>query len=246
MTKKIFRKIWRLGKSFFSGIFWYLGDFSKYKRILESGGQKIDMKFFPQIFDRDTDSHTFDKHYVYMDRWAFKHILENRPFEHVDVGSSIRFLSMVSAISKLKFVDIRPIKLDFDNFECIEGSILKMPFADNSVKSLSCLHVAEHIGLGRYGDPLDPLGTQKACTELSRILAPGGKLFFALPIGQTVTYFNAHRVHNPKIILKYFEGLTLESFSAVNDQGHFIQNTRPEDYENSKYSCGCFIFSKKQ
>jgi hypothetical protein len=36
-----------------------------------------------------------------------------------------------------------------------------MPFEDNTALSLSCLHVAEHIGLGQYGGPLDPLGTKK-------------------------------------------------------------------------------------
>ncbi|MBI5530066.1 MAG: DUF268 domain-containing protein [Candidatus Doudnabacteria bacterium] len=244
MGKKIIKKLFRLLKNAISGVFWYFGDFLAYKKLLKNNDQKISFKFFPKIFDRDPASHTFDKHYVYMDRWAFKNLLAYKPSEHVDIGSSIRFLSMASAITKLKFVDIRPVKIDFDNYECIEGSILNMPFADNSVSSLSCLHVAEHIGLGRYGDPLDPQGTKKACAELSRILATGGKLYFALPIGHTATYFNAHRVHSPKIILDYFSNLKLESFSAINDEGRFVSNAKIVDYENSNYSCGCFVFTK--
>ena len=245
MGKKAIKKILRTFSNLTGGIFWYFGDLFQYRKLLKNSGEQIILKLFPQIFDRDPASHTFDKHYVYMDRWAFKQLLANRPGEHIDVGSSIRFLSMASTITKVKFVDIRPVKLDFDNFEYIEGSILNMPFKDSSVHSLSCLHVAEHIGLGRYGDPLDPLGTQKACKELVRILAPGGKLYFALPIGKTATYFNAHRVHNPKAILDYFKGLALESFAAVNDQGCFVENPRLEDYENTWYACGCFVLTKK-
>ncbi len=244
MVNKIVKKVFLLFKNAIKGVFWYCSDLLAYRKLLKNSNQKVSMKFFPQIFDRDPASHTFDKHYVYMDRWAFKHLLTNKPSEHVDVGSSIRFLSMASAVTKLKFVDIRPVNIDFDNYECIEGSILSMPFADNSVSSLSCLHVAEHIGLGRYGDPLDPLGTKKACAELSRILATGGKLYFALPIGRTATYFNAHRVHSPKIILDYFSNLKLESFSAVNDEGHFVADAKIADYENSNYSCGCFVLTK--
>jgi SAM-dependent methyltransferase len=234
MGKKIIRKLWRICQAAIGGVFWYLGDLMKYRGMKKTAGQ-VSIKLFPKILDKDPASHTFDKHYVYMDRWAFKHLLANKPSEHVDVGSSIRFLSMASAVTKLKFVDIRPVKIDFDNYECIEGSILNMPFADSSVSSVSCLHVAEHIGLGRYGDPLDPQGTKKACVELSRILAPGGKLYFALPVGRSVTYFNAHRVHDPAEILSYFSNLKLESFSAVNDQGHFIEHAKPENFKNSLY-----------
>ena len=179
-----------------------------------------------------------------MDRWAFKHLLEARPAEHVDVGSSIRFLSMASVVTKVKFVDIRPIKTDFDNFECLAGSILEMPFADNSIHSLSCLHVAEHVGLGRYGDALDPRGTEKACFELQRVLARGGVLYFALPIGKSAVYFNAHRVHDPHAILEYFYNLKLVEFAAINDQGQFIPQANIGNFKNAGYACGCFQFTK--
>ncbi|MEK7161242.1 MAG: DUF268 domain-containing protein [Patescibacteria group bacterium] len=244
MFKKIIIKIYRIFRAFVTGLGWFIRDTFRYKLMLKKNNINDKLYLLPQIFDKDPISHTYDKHYVNMDRWAFKKLLLNKPQEHVDVGSSIRFLSMASVATKVKFVDIRPVKLDFDNFECIEGSILAMPFAGNSVNSLSCLHVAEHIGLGRYGDPLDPMGTKKACQELVRVLAPGGKLYFALPVGKTAIYFNAHRVHAPSVILNYFAGLKLESFSAVNDAGHFIENAKPVDYENAWYACGCFVFTK--
>ncbi|MDR3642629.1 MAG: DUF268 domain-containing protein [Candidatus Doudnabacteria bacterium] len=242
MVKKTLKKIWRMVLNALSGAFWYSRDLIRYRRILRPAGDAFYL--FPRIFDKNPSSHTFDKHYVYMDRWAFKHIMSARPAEHVDIGSSIRFLSMASTVVKLKFVDIRPVHLDFDNFECIEGSILKLPFADNSVASLSCLHVAEHIGLGRYGDPLDVDGTKNACRELARVLSPGGKLYFALPVGKSAIYFNAHRVHSPQTIVEYFSGLKLLSFAAVNDAGHFIAQAKTQDFLNANYSCGMFEFTK--
>ncbi len=228
-----------------TGIFWYTRDVFRYRRLFRTSGAGVEPFFlFPKIFDKNPASHTFDKHYVYMDRWAFMQLQNARPEEHVDVGSSIRFLSMASTVTKLKFVDIRPVQTDFDNYECITGSILSMPFAENSVPSLSCLHVAEHIGLGRYGDPLDPRGTEKACKELARVLAQGSTLYFALPVGKQSVYFNAHRVHNPQTILEYFNGLSLVGFSAVNDQGHFVKDAQWQDYAAANYSCGMFTFKK--
>src|ERR1035437_9128085 len=64
--------------------------------------------------------------------------------------------------------------------------------------SVSCLHVAEHIGLGRYGDPIDPLGTNKALLELQRVLAPGGVLLFSMPVGRERVEFNAQRIWDPR------------------------------------------------
>ena len=244
MLKKIFRRIWRILKALIKAPFWYGRDFFRYRAMLKRENVRTPFYILPLVFDRDPKAHTFDKHYVYMDRWAFKLLQNSRPISHVDIGSSIRFLSMASTVAHTTFVDIRPVKPDFDNFEVTEGSILAMPYPDNFLKSLSCLHVAEHIGLGRYGDPLNPLGTQKACLELARILAPGGKLYFALPVGKSVTYFNAHRVHSPKTILEYFSGLKLLSFSAVGDDGRYYENVQWQNYEQAWYVCGMFEFTK--
>ena len=95
----------------------------------------------------------------------------------------------------------RPLLADLDNFDSKKGTILSMPFKDNSIPSLSCLHVAEHIGLGRYGDPLDPLGTKKTTKELSRVLVPNGNLYFSVPIGKPRLCFNAHRIHSTQQII---------------------------------------------
>ena len=243
MFKKGLKKIWRVCAALVSGVFWYSRDLFAYKKMLGKNKPGA-FWFYPKIFDKDAASHTFDKHYVYMDRWAAKKIIAARPQEHLDVGSSIRFLSFVSAFVPLIFLDIRPVSLDFDNFRCMEGSVLKMPFESDSVKSLSCLHVAEHIGLGRYGDPLDPKGTMKACRELERVLGLGGRLYFALPVGRPAIYFNAHRVHDPEQVLSYFPKLRLLGFSAVSDQGRFIRVAKIEDFKHARYACGMFEFAK--
>lgn len=187
----------------------------------------------------------FDRHYFYQDIWAFRRVLSSGVKEHVDVGSRIDFVGFLTAVVSVTFVDIRPLVASLDDFQSVKGSVLAMPFEDNSVMSLSCLHVAEHIGLGRYGDVLDPFGTKKACAELARILAPGGNLFFSLPVGKPRLCFNAHRIHAPQQVLEYLGSLTLVEFSGIDDCGHFQRDIAPADLQSCDYGCGLFGFTKE-
>jgi SAM-dependent methyltransferase len=197
----------------------------------------------PCLHDQ-TGDHPFDAHYFFQDVWAFKAIKASGAAQHVDVGSRAILVGMLTAVTHTIFVDIRPMNIILDNYTSQPASILALPFADQSVHSLSCLHVAEHIGLGRYGDALDPQGTIKACRELSRVLAPGGNLYFSLPVGRPRLCFNAHRIHASEQILAYFEDLALIEFSAVTDEGRMVGRVAPAAMENATYACGLFHFTK--
>ena len=56
------------------------------------------------------------------------------------------------------------------------GSVLQLPFKADEVPCLTTMCVLEHIGLGRYGDPLDPLGTKKAVEEIKRVIKLSAKM----------------------------------------------------------------------
>jgi len=224
------------------GYLFYIKDMYKYSR--SKGSEKIRLRnLYPQLHD-NTKTTPFESHYFYQDSWAFEKIKKSMVKSHVDVGSNIKFISFLSKITKVTFVDIRPLEVNLKNLISKKGSLLSMPDKDNSVKSISCLHVAEHIGLGRYGDPIDPFGTRKAAKELSRVLAVGGYLYFSLPVGKPRICFNAHRIHSPKQILKYFKDLKLVEFSGVDDSCHFKENIDINSLDDSEYACGLFIFTK--
>jgi hypothetical protein len=223
----------------------YISFFSELRRYKHmDGAEDIPFRDLYPILNERTSTTAFDTHYFYQDIWAFRKIFENGTKTHVDVGSKVDYVGFLSAITQVTFIDIRPLITDLPNLESKAGSILGMPYADDSVSSLSCLHVAEHIGLGRYGDPLDPLGTVKACRELQRVLAPRGNLYFGLPIGRPRTCFNAHRIHSTNQILEYFSELKLVEFSFVNDKGRYLQNVEPDIARDEKYGCGLFHFTK--
>lgn len=210
------------------------------------GAEQLALKdAFPMLHDR-TDTTPFDAHYFYQSVWAAQQIQASGVPQHVDVGSWVVYAGMLTAFTNVTFVDIRPLETNINRMRAVNGSLLALPFADNCVRSVSCLHVVEHIGLGRYGDPLDPYGTVKAIHELKRVLAPGGRLFFSTPVGQARVQFNAHRVHSPLQILEHFDGLRLVEFSVVDDRGTLVRDTQPEHYQNAYYACGMFEFTRDQ
>lgn len=111
------------------------------------------------------------------------------------------------------------------------------------------MHVIEHIGLGRYGDPIDVDGDLKAISELKRVLMGGGNLFFVVPIGGVAKImFNAHRIYTYKQVMSYFKDYDLMEFSLIPDNSSqgIIENATQEQSDAQNYGCGCFWFRKRK
>lgn len=225
------------------GYFWFIRDLVKYK--LMDPKAKIKVKdLYPSLHNK-TNFHPLDKHYYYQQLWAFEHVLKQKPKEHLDVASSYQFSGYISKITSSIFLDYRPIDVKLKNLKAVAGDILDLPYKDSSLESVSCLNVIEHIGLGRYGDPIDPDGFYKACLELQRVIKKGGKLYLSVPAGRNRVCFNSHRVISPSEVIKNFSGMRLVSFSAVDDGGEYHVKADPKDYEKSDFALGMYIFTPR-
>lgn len=200
-----------------------------------------------KILKQNGPNTKFDKHYIYHTAWAARKLAEMSPTIHVDISSLLYFSTLVSAFIPIDFYDYRPAEISLSNLESNHADLTKLPFEDGSINSLSCMHVIEHIGLGRYGDPLDVDGDLKSIGELKRVMADGGHLLFVVPIGGTPKIrFNAHRVYSYNQIISYFEGFNLEEFSLIpmkRPEGIII-NANEEQSNNEDEGCGCFLFKK--
>lgn len=201
------------------------------------------------IFDEKTTTTKFDRHYIYHPAWAARILAKNKPKFHVDISSTLNFCAIVSAFIPVKFYDYRPAELKLSNLKTGCVDLISLPFKDNSVQSLSCMHTVEHVGLGRYDDKIDPDGDLKAIKELKRVLAPGGILLFVVPIGSPKIYYNAHRVYSLKQIRSYFSDLILKEFILIPDKinGEYPLINPSEKFCNKqKYGCGCFCWQKQK
>lgn len=201
----------------------YITFFSDWRQFRMAGGVAKILDFYPCLNDKTATS-AIDTHYFNQAIWAFKRIMKNGAKQHVDVGSDVRFVGMLTTITEVTFVDIRPLEINLAGLTSKSGSIVSLPFTDCSISSLSSMHVIEHIGLGRYGDPIDPYGSTKASAELIRVLEPGGKLYLSVPIGESKVQFNSQRVFAPEEIRQMFGSLKLVEFSIVDADGTYIEN----------------------
>lgn len=223
-------------------------DYSKYDKLLrQSGATGLDRgSIYPCLDDRTSDT-PFDRHYIYHPAWAARQLAKFRPQSHVDISSALYFSALVSAFVPVQFFDYRPAGLVLDNLTTGTADLTALPFADDSLESVSCMHVIEHIGLGRYGDPLDPSGDRKACAELARVLAKGGRLLIALPVGVARTAFNAHRVYSHHEVLEMFNSLFLVDCALIPDglaPNGMIQFPDANTIDAQAYGCGCYLLTK--
>ncbi len=227
-----------------------LGDYYAYKKVRGSDRFMVSpADFYPCIKDK-TIATGFDRHYVYHTSWAARVVREINPEYHVDISSSLFFCGIVSAFVPVRFYDYRPADLRLSGLETERADLHDLQFPDESVKSLSCMHTLEHIGLGRYGDPIDAEGDLKAIESLKRVTAKDGSLLIVVPIGKPKIEFNAHRIYSYEQIISYFadEDMYLHEFSFIPEfekDGGLVRNADPKISENEHYACGCFWFKKK-
>lgn len=227
-----------------------LKDLYSYKKT--SGSNRFSTKFrdvYPCIKDK-TITTSFDRHYVYHTAWAARVVREINPTLHIDISSLLYFSGILSAFIPVHFYDYRPAKLALSNLESKKGDLLHLPFEARSVESVSCMHTLEHVGLGRYGDPIDGEGDIKAINELKRVVSSGGNLLIVVPVGQPRIEFNAHRIYSYEQIISYISDseFSLKEFTFIPEyeaEGGMIRNADPKLVSNASYACGCFWFTRK-
>ena len=222
----------------------FKSDIAAYQKLNITGRFPIiNQDLFPCLNDKITYTN-FDSHYIYHPAWAARILKNINPNKHVDISSTLSFCSVISAFIPTEFYDYRPADIRLSNLVSKSADLTALPFTDNSIESLSCMHTIEHIGLGRYGDTLAPDGDLIAINELKRVLKKNGNLLIVTPVGKPRLLFNAHRIYSYEIILSHFQGFKLMDFSLVTDSGNFNSPANSNDVEKQSYGCGCFWFEK--
>ena len=227
----------------FGGVYLYIKDLQKYRDIQTGSNFPINSRHLqPYIHDRYEEAGQIGGHYFHQDIWAAKKIKIANPSNHYDIGSRMDgFISHLLVFRDVNFIDIRPMKENIKGLSFVQDDATTLSqFEDGSVESLSSLHVIEHFGLGRYGDPIDPDAHIKFANALQRVLKPGGKLYISTPCGIERLCFNAHRVFNPQSFLNLFPQCKLVEFSCVMDNGEFIEMADIDTVATQTFGLGLF------
>lgn len=224
----------------FAAIKQFIWFFKTYKEFNKNKNMKFNMLRFEPCLNDNLSYTPLEPTYFFQDSWAAKHIFDLKPSHHYDIGSSAQTIGILSQFIPITMIDIRPIELKLPNLFFQQGSILNLPFQDNSIDSLSSLCVIEHIGLGRYGDPIDPYGSEKAIKEIRRVLKINGVLLFSIPVdSENTIYFNAHRAFTRQYILELFN-----DFELLDEKYHY--GTKLFDEYDAKKGFGTGLYMLKK
>ncbi len=200
-----------------------------------------------QCLDDNTGTTPIEPHYTYHPAWAARVLAQIKPSKHIDISSTTNFSNIASAFIPFEFYDYRPANIHLPNYTSGSADLTNLHFESNSIESLSCMHTVEHIGLGRYGDPIDVNGDIKAMKELQRVVKTNGNLLFVVPIGTPRIEFNAHRIYAYDTIIKAFSGFVLTEFCLIPDDFEnvgYVVNPTIELINRQNWGCGCFWFTK--
>jgi hypothetical protein len=213
---------------------------------------KIKVVFDP-IFEKNDSSANLGE-YFFQDLYVSRKIIESKPEIHYDVGSRVDgFISILSTHLKVKVLDIRPLDLSINNVSFQQLDIVNLPTKFYGIaNSLSCLHTLEHIGLGRYGDPIGVDDWINALSNLKKLLSKDGMLYISTPIGKELVRFNSNRIFSASILCRKAidMGLALHSFAylsfSYNKPQMIFESIDPyrdfEKFNDVPYSLGIFIF----
>ena len=214
-------------------------------------------KFIPPIildeslflYELDFKPGVKDKIYFLQDVWAARNVHKLNPKKIIDIGSSLDYIAHIISFRDITMIDINPhdiFQLDGLSFIRSDATNLK-EFDDSSIDCISSLHSAEHFGLGRYGDKIDPLGHYRFIKSMQRVVKNEGHIIFSVPSGaESYTSFNAQRVFHPSLIVEMFDQCEIVEFSALADK--LYRNVALNVFDNCQgtmnSACSLFIFKK--
>jgi hypothetical protein len=245
IIKKVYKLLNFIGFDLikFFNLFFIIKVIKNYITFKKLGGKSN--KFQLILGQHKSLSGNIDKHYFNQDIRVANLIFEKKPEKHVDIGSRIDgFVSHIASFRKLEVFDIRKNIINNKNieFKNINLQSLEKSYYNYS-DSVSCLHTIEHLGLGRYGDDIDPHGYKKAFLNLINLTKQSGTLYVSFPIAKiSRVEFNAHRVFNPLEIFKWSKNFDLISFDYIDDNGYLKENIdiKTENFDNLNYGCGIY------
>lgn len=258
--RDLIKKIYVIGMQFgidprktaysLAGVPFYFRDLIKF--YIQKNNSQVNMPFAkpdPILSERFVENGHPRGHYFHQDLLVARRIFSLNPYKHVDVGSRMDgFIAHVASFRSIEVFDIRNMTSRVPNVTFVQADMME-PIHDNlkeSIDSLSCLHALEHFGLGRYNDPVCFDGHVVGFNNIYRLLKPGGKLYFSVPIGSQRVEFNAHRVFSMVYLIELFgDRFLIDYFSYVNDKGDLIENAElTRENIDSNFGCyfGCGIF----
>jgi SAM-dependent methyltransferase len=211
------------------------------------------IELLPCLHDWHEEGGTTKSEYFWQDLLVARSIFAAKPEKHVDVGSLVGgFVAHVASFREIEVLDVRPITAQIPGVTFKQADLMQpVPGMTDYCDSLSCLHALEHFGLGRYGDPIDPRGFEHGFANMVALLKQDGIFYLSVPVGVDRVEFNAHRVFDPRSIVKLAtqQSLRLSSLTVIHSGGRIetiaLNETQVASLAAQRYALGLFEFHKR-
>jgi hypothetical protein len=165
----------------------------------------------------------------------------------VDIGGGRSYSTVVPMLYSLATTQI--ISIDVNHHTAISkyrvryvvGDAMHTQLSDGTVDLLINISTLEHVGLGRWGDPLDVDGDIKCMQETRRILKCGGHAVVTIPYGAPAVVYNLNRIYDVGRVQRLTEGFetVLAEYSLYGNpcaradvEGKPVTNHIPGYYES--------------
>ena len=90
---------------------------------------------YPCLTDA-TSKTRFDPHYFFQGAWLARKLSQQHPRKHVDIGSDVNAVGVISAFVDTVFVDYRPLEVCLKGMENRQGDLLHLEFQEGTIDSL--------------------------------------------------------------------------------------------------------------
>uniref|UniRef100_A0A1I7TW12 DUF268 domain-containing protein n=1 Tax=Caenorhabditis tropicalis TaxID=1561998 RepID=A0A1I7TW12_9PELO len=136
----------------------------------------------------------------------------------------VEVMALQNGAEKILTVEYNQLNIQ-EEFRDRLSSILPVDFVRNWKQYAGTFDFAatfssiEHSGLGRYGDPIDPIGDLREMLKIKCMLKKGGLLFLGVPYGTDAIHYNAHRYYGSVRLAMMFYGFEwLGTYSGESEE----------------------------
>ncbi|KAF1754119.1 hypothetical protein GCK72_020677 [Caenorhabditis remanei] len=162
----------------------------------------------------------------------------------------VEISALVNGAAKILTVEYNELDIQ-DEFQYRMSSILPIELVkdwqayESKFDFAASFSSIEHSGLGRYGDPIDPIGDIREVLKIKCMLKQGGLLFIGFPLGTDAIYYNAHRIYGAVRLAMLFNGFEfLGIFNGSSEMPKNLTSERLQSKGDFKFSQNTIVLRK--
>jgi hypothetical protein len=175
--------------------------------------------------DASADPHEFFSHYDAYSFWLSKKIKEMGGVRNIlDLGNKKITNASLSLDNNVTALVLKDCEDRMSNVNYVIHDIAKpLNFKDNLFDVFSSSVTLHLVGLGRYGDEINPQSILNFIEELDRVMKNKSDLIFSISYGNNCLTFNEGWKFDMNILKKIFFKWTLVDYLIDNNSSSFVK-----------------------